>query len=74
MLRCSPPRTPDNAGLGAFVPRIGQGIGRGTIGTTAHSPIAHNATEEAMGRYLLLWLLGIPIPLLVLIWLLGGLH
>jgi len=27
-----------------------------------------------MGRYLLLWLLGIPLPLLVLIWLLGGLH
>jgi hypothetical protein len=27
-----------------------------------------------MGRYLLLWLLGIPIPSLVLIWLFGGLH
>jgi hypothetical protein len=27
-----------------------------------------------MGRYLLLWLLGIPIPILVLIWLFGGLH
>jgi len=27
-----------------------------------------------MGRYLLLWLLGVPIPLLILIWLLGGLH
>ena len=25
-----------------------------------------------MGRYLLLWLLGIPIPILVLIWLFGG--
>jgi bacteriorhodopsin len=30
-----------------------------------------NAT---MGRYLLLWLLGVPIPILVLIWLIGGLH
>jgi len=27
-----------------------------------------------MGRYLLLWLLGIPIPILVLIWIFGGLH
>jgi len=27
-----------------------------------------------MGRYLLLWLLGIPLPILVLIWLFGGLH
>jgi hypothetical protein len=28
----------------------------------------------AMGRYLLLWLLGIPLPILVLIWIFGGLH
>jgi len=27
-----------------------------------------------MGRYLLLWLLGVPLPILLLIWLLGGLH
>ena len=30
--------------------------------------------EDKMGRYLLLWLLGVPIPLLILIWLLGGLN
>jgi hypothetical protein len=30
--------------------------------------------EELMGRYLLLWLLGIPIPILVLIYAFGGLH
>ena len=30
--------------------------------------------EPTMGRYLLLWLLGVPIPILVLIWLFGGLH
>jgi hypothetical protein len=28
----------------------------------------------AMGRYLLLWLLGIPLPILLLIWAFGGLH
>jgi len=27
-----------------------------------------------MGRYLLLWLLGVPIPILLLIWAFGGLH
>jgi len=27
-----------------------------------------------MGRYLLLWLLGVPIPILVLIWAFGGLN
>jgi hypothetical protein len=27
-----------------------------------------------MGRYLLLWLLGIPLPILLLIWVIGGLH
>jgi len=27
-----------------------------------------------MGRYLLLWLLGIPLPILALIYMFGGLH
>jgi len=27
-----------------------------------------------MGRYLLLWLVGIPLPILLLIWLFVGLH
>jgi len=27
-----------------------------------------------MGRYLLLWLLGVPIPILILIWAFGGLN
>jgi len=27
-----------------------------------------------MGRYLLLWLIGVPVPILVLIWIFGGLH
>jgi hypothetical protein len=30
--------------------------------------------EELMGRYLLLWMLGIPLPILVLIYMFGGLH
>ena len=30
--------------------------------------------EKKMGRYALLWLLGVPIPILLLIWAFGGLH
>jgi hypothetical protein len=30
--------------------------------------------EEIMGRGLLLWLIGIPIPIILLVWLLGGLN
>jgi hypothetical protein len=29
---------------------------------------------RVMGRYLLLWVLGVPIPILFLIWIFGGLH
>jgi len=36
--------------------------------------LRNNKEEPTMGRYLLLWLLGIPIPILVLIWIFGGLH
>lgn len=39
-------------------------------------PSAHETrTEEnIMGRYLLLWLVGVPLPILALIWVFGGLH
>jgi hypothetical protein len=30
--------------------------------------------EDFMGRGLLLWLIGIPLPIILLIWVLGGLH
>jgi hypothetical protein len=30
--------------------------------------------EVSMGKGLLLWLIGIPIPIIILVWLLGGLH
>jgi hypothetical protein len=30
--------------------------------------------REVMGRGLLLWLIGIPIPIILVVWLLGGLH
>jgi hypothetical protein len=34
---------------------------------------AQRQGEAEMGRYLLLWLLGVPIPILILIWAFGGL-
>ena len=37
-------------------------------------PPTANEEGDTMGRYLLLWLLGIPIPILLLIWVFGGLH
>jgi hypothetical protein len=36
--------------------------------------VSRQHQEDAMGRGLLLWLLGIPLPIILLIWLLGGLH
>jgi hypothetical protein len=30
--------------------------------------------ERTMGRGLLLWLIGIPLPIILVIWLLGGLN
>jgi hypothetical protein len=30
--------------------------------------------EDGMGRGLLLWLIGIPLPIILIIWLFGGLN
>jgi hypothetical protein len=45
----------------------------GTVLTPEHYP-TDESLEVNMGRGLLLWLIGIPIPIIILIWLLGGLH
>jgi len=37
-------------------------------------PVAQDGGTGIMGRYLLLWLLVIPLPILILIWAIGGLH
>jgi hypothetical protein len=51
--------------------------------TTAHGRLMQHGTQgrgaclssrrSNMGRGLLLWLIGIPIPIILLIWLFGGL-
>jgi hypothetical protein len=40
----------------------------------AHLSASPNEGDVQMGRYLLLWLLGIPLPILVLIYAFGGLN
>ncbi len=68
------PRTNDNVCRLTFVPLRSLG-NRTELNRQVRIPVAQNAAEECiMGRYLLLWLLGIPLPILVLIWIFGGLH
>jgi len=45
-------------------------------GALSSAVLRHEQEEEekVMGRYALLWLLGVPIPTLLLIWAFGGLH
>ena len=40
----------------------------------AHGYVGPPTEENTMGKGLLLWLIGIPIPIILLIWLFGGLH
>jgi hypothetical protein len=51
-------------------------VSLGTYFTACRCYRVHNeATQEVvMGRGLLLWLLGIPLPIILVIWLFGGLH
>jgi hypothetical protein len=47
----------------------------GNLNPKATLACATSESEEtALGRGLLLWLIGIPIPIILLIWLFGGLH
>jgi hypothetical protein len=73
----SRPMTRDNAGRLHSFPFTGPlNFDENVFGTCPRRcgfPI--RITEErTMGRYMLLWLLGVPIPILVLIWLFGGMH
>jgi hypothetical protein len=50
--------------------------GRGTFPRPPRFPGNARVTfwRLNMGKGLLLWLIGIPIPIILLVWLLGGLH
>jgi hypothetical protein len=50
-------------------------VGYGTFAPCSRCQVQLLRREEAiMGRGLLLWLIGIPLPIILLIWLFGGLH
>ena len=51
-------------------------VGTGTNCLQQEFLVGHSTLEKEthMGRGLLLWLIGIPIPIILLVWLLGGLH
>jgi hypothetical protein len=44
------------------------------LGSRISLPKSRTALEEQMGKGLLLWLVGIPIPIILVIWLFGGLN
>ena len=46
---------------------------RGTNASRPHYRIIH-MRRLTMGRYMLLWLIGVPLPILLLIWAFGGLN
>jgi hypothetical protein len=48
--------------------------GFGVIRWTRGQKAFEEREEFDMGRYLLLWLIGVPLPILLLIWVFGGLH
>jgi len=51
------------------------GLGAAELFGSFQVVIRYKATlENVMGRGLLLWLVGIPLPIILVIWLFGGLH
>jgi hypothetical protein len=49
-------------------------LGGNLVRLTAFSPICGYCRRLAMGKGLLLWMIGIPLPIILVIWLFGGLH
>jgi hypothetical protein len=45
---------------------------KGTQRVASRSLMRHWFTEAKMGRGILLWLLGVPIPIIILLWLFFG--
>ena len=62
-------------GAPSYLSRAGElGTFKTVVAATVDGVPAQNDVELIMGKGLLLWLIGIPIPLILLIWLFGGLH
>ena len=59
----------------AAQPRVSNHVARSGTPASLHAlSCIRGDGEFHMGRYLLLWFLGVPIPILVLIYAFGGLH
>jgi hypothetical protein len=61
-------------GAGPGAERVPKKIKELNLSPSVLIPVTVLERMAQMGRYLLLWLLGVPIPILLLIWLFGGLH
>jgi hypothetical protein len=48
--------------------------GTGAVGAAFSQRGEFSMEEATMGRGLLLWLIGIPLPIILIVWLLGGLN
>jgi len=65
----------DNAGATRWLPKFSSQTGWNLFQVPPFaSQRERSALEEQMGKGLLLWLIGIPLPIILLIWLFGGLH
>jgi hypothetical protein len=70
---CFVARAPRNDGDSCAL--VGKFLSSGTTPSPTHlSSSSNDGGDLIMGRYLLLWMLGIPLPILVLIYAFGGLH
>jgi hypothetical protein len=47
-------------------------LGPGTRSLARRSPFTKPLEEDAMARGMLLWMLGVPIPVIILLWLFFG--
>jgi hypothetical protein len=86
-LRCASPVTPMRNQVkrswGSGVPRQRNDFSEYVLGTRdrnsrrdlgVHATYSQTSARECTMRYGLLWLLGVPLPILLLIFLFGGLH
>jgi hypothetical protein len=59
--------------LGIY-PAFPQSAGNRNTSFSSALSMQLQSMEISMGRYFLLWMLGVPLPILLLIWAFGGLN
>jgi hypothetical protein len=63
-----------NSGRAKLTPAGNQKMKAGNFVPHPAFSCRHIGRRTNMGRAALLWLIGIPLPIILIIWLLGGLH